>query len=116
MEVAEFLDYPKDKIALILNRADSKHGLKAENIEHTIGHPIAATLCSSGAALTLSVNRGTPLVIDAPDNPFSKDIQNLARKIVNGTLGQKEVASAKKDSAKGGIFGGLFNRFSSKKA
>lgn len=116
LEVAEFLEYPKDKIALILNRADSKHGLKAENIENTIGHPIAATLCSSGAALTLSVNRGTPLVIDAPDNPFSKDIQNLARKIVNGTLGQKEVVSAKKDGAKGGIFGGLFNRFSSKKA
>ncbi len=111
LEVTEILEYPKDKIVLLLNRADSKHGLKAENLESTIGHHFAATLCSSGAALTLSVNRGTPLVIDAPDNPFSKDIESLARKIVNGTLG-KSPEAAKKNGAKAagkGLFGGIFS-------
>lgn len=116
LEVTEILEYPKEKIALVLNRADSKHGLKAENIESTIGHPIAATICSSGAAVTLSVNRGTPLVIDAPDNPFSKDIETLARKIVNGTLGKKEEALAGKNGKGGGkpankgVLGGLFGK------
>ncbi len=116
LEVAEILEYPKEKIALILNRADSKHGLRAENIESTIGHPIASTICSSGAAVALSVNRGTPLVIDAPDNPFSKDIETLARKIVNGSLGKKEEALVGKNGkaipAKGASKGvmGLFGR------
>ena len=112
LEVTEILDYPKEKIALVLNRADSKHGLKAENIESTIGHPIAATLCSSGAALTLSINRGTPLVIDAPDNDFSKDINALARKIVDGKLGKKEEVAGKKNGNKPagkGLFGGMFS-------
>ena len=114
LEVTEILDYPKEKIALILNRADSKHGLKAENIEGTIGHPIAGTLCSSGAALTLSINRGTPLVIDAPDNDFSKDINTLAHKIIDGKLGKKEeIGAGKKNgakpaAAKSGLFGGIF--------
>ncbi len=114
LEVSEILEYPKDKIALLLNRADSKHGLRAENIEATIGHPIAATICSSGPAVTLSINRGTPLVIDAPDNPFSKDIEALARRIANGSLGKKEELAGKNGKAsagtasKGGLLGGLF--------
>jgi pilus assembly protein CpaE len=86
LEVADLLEYPRDKIALLLNRADSKHGLRADNIEQIIRHPIAASLVSSGAAVTLSINQGTPLIIDVPDNPFSRDIANLAREIVEGTL------------------------------
>lgn len=114
LEVTEILEYPKDKIALVLNRADSKHGLRAENIEATIGHQIAATVSSGGPAVTLSINRGTPLVIDAPDNPFSKDIDALAHKIVDGDIGKKEAeAGAKKNGkvkAKRGGFFGLFAR------
>jgi pilus assembly protein CpaE len=120
LEVAELLEYPRDKIILILNRADSKHGLRAENIEATIGHPIAATIVSSGAAVTLSINRGTPLVMDAPDNPFSKDIEALARRIIGGTLNQKESGKKGKEAAGVGgehgkgagksLFGGIFKK------
>jgi pilus assembly protein CpaE len=121
LEVAELLEYPRDKIVLVLNRADSKHGLRAENIEATIGHPIAASIVSSGAAVTLSINRGTPLVMDAPDNPFSKDIENLARRIISGTLNQKAGAGkgkeadavgagAKPGGKPGGLLGGLFKK------
>jgi pilus assembly protein CpaE len=109
LEVTEILDYPREKIVLVLNKADAKHGLKAENIEATIGHPITATIVSSTAAVTLSINRGTPIVIDAPDNPFSKDIESLARKLIAGSLGKKEdpnAAKAKQPSK--GLLGGLF--------
>ncbi len=109
LEVTEILEYSRDKIALVLNRADSKHGLRAENIESTIGHPIAASVCSSGAAVTLSVNRGTPLIMEAPDNPFSKDIMALGHKVVDGTLGQKDALASGKKKGSGGFFG-LFKR------
>ncbi len=122
LEVADLLEYPKDKIVLLLNRADSKHGLKAENIENTIGHPIAATIVSSGAAVTLSINRGTPLVMDAPDNEFSKDIRSLAQRIISGSINQKEGAKKGKEAEavgagakvagakSGGLLGGLFRK------
>ncbi len=105
LEVADLLEYPKEKIVLLLNRADSKHGLRAENIESTIGHPIGVTVVSSGAAVTLSINRGTPLYLDAPENPFSKDIEALARRIMAGTLGQKEGSKKEKEAAamRGGL-------------
>lgn len=118
LEVTEILEYPKDKIALVLNRADSKHGLRAENIETTIGHKISATISSGGPAVTLSINRGTPLVIDAPDNPFSKDIQILAHKIVDGAIGKKEEAvngSRKNGKVKAKKSGGLFGLFARRK-
>lgn len=117
LEVTEILEYPKDKIALVLNRADSKHGLRAENIETTIGHPISASIASGGPAVTLSINRGTPLVIDSPDNPFSKDIEALAHKIVNGALSKTggDPAAAKKNGKVKAKRGGLFGLFARKK-
>lgn len=129
LEVADLLEYSRDKIALILNRADSKHGLQAENIEKIIRHPISAQLVSSGSAVTLSVNRGTPIVTDAPDNPFSRDIVTLARQIITGTLitnDKSVVASANGKSPVGAATGktdkapaksgGFFRFFGTKKA
>jgi pilus assembly protein CpaE len=130
LEVADLLEYPRDKIALLLNRADSKHGLRADNIEQIIRHPIAASLVSSGAAVTLSINQGTPLIIDVPDNPFSRDIANLAREIVEGTLvtdkkaasGTAKVPVGAGAGGKNGNApakaksGGLFGLFKAKKA
>jgi pilus assembly protein CpaE len=129
LEVADLLEYSRDKIALILNRADSKHGLQAENIEKIIRHPISAQLVSSGSAVTLSVNRGTPIITDAPDNPFSRDIANLARQIISGTLvtNDKSVvtsangkspagAAAGKNDKAPAKSGGLFRFFGTKKA
>ena len=116
LEVTEILEYPKDKIALILNRADSKHGLRAENIESTIGHKIAASISGGGPAVTLSINRGTPLVVDSPDNPFSKDIETLAHKIVDGVLSKKgEAAGARKNGKVKAKRGGLFGLFARRK-
>jgi pilus assembly protein CpaE len=111
LEVAEILEYPRDKIILLLNRADSKHGLKVENIEGAIQHPIAASIVSSGAAVTLSINRGTPIVLDQPDNPFSKGIEAIAGRVLSDTLNQKEGAMSKNGKGKaksGGFLAGLF--------
>jgi pilus assembly protein CpaE len=115
LEVAEILEYPRDKIVLILNRVDSKHGLKIESIESTIQHPIAASIPSSGIPVTLSINQGTPLYMDDPNNPFSKGIDALARRILDDSLNLREdKAGAGKNGhgkeAKKGLFGGMFSR------
>lgn len=115
LEVAEILEYPREKIVLILNRVDAKHGLKIESIESTIQHPIAASIPSSGIPVTLSINQGTPLYMDDPNNPFSKGIDALARRILDDSLNMREdkAAAAKNGhgkEAKKGLFGGIFSR------
>ncbi|MEI7554416.1 response regulator [Candidatus Chlorohelix sp.] len=114
LEVAEILEYSRDKIVLVLNRVDSKHGLKIESIESTIQHPVAATIPSSGITVTLSINQGTPLVLDDPNNPFSKGIEAIAHRVIDQTLNVR----ADKAAAKNGAIApkrGLFGLFSGKK-
>ena len=103
LEVAELLEYSTDKIALVVNRADSKQGIRVENIESSIRHPVAASIISSGVDVTLSINQGVPLVISKPDNPFSKDIFTMAKRIMDGSITVPErtlQANAKDKNAK----------------
>jgi pilus assembly protein CpaE len=66
---------------LVLNRADSKVGLKFDEVVAAINAPIDVTLPSS-RAVPLSYNEGRPLVISHPRHPFSRGIRSLAERIV----------------------------------
>lgn len=79
LDICEKLGYPPDKVQLIVNRADSKLGIRTESVEDTLRKKIAANICSDGRAVTTSVNQGVPLVISGRDTQFSKDIIALAR-------------------------------------
>lgn len=70
LETLELLNYPKDKIRLILNRADSKVGLDAGEVEKTLRAPISALIPSS-RAVPAATNRGVPIVTDQPHHPVS---------------------------------------------
>lgn len=70
LETLELLNYPRDKIRLILNRADSKVGLDAGEVEKTLRAPISALIPSS-RAVPAATNRGVPIVTDQPHHPVS---------------------------------------------
>ncbi len=70
LETLELLNYPKDKIRLILNRADSKVGLDAGEVEKTLRAPVSALIPSS-RAVPAATNRGVPIVTDQPHHPVS---------------------------------------------
>jgi pilus assembly protein CpaE len=70
LETLELLNYPKEKIRLILNRADSKVGLDASEVEKTLRAPISALIPSS-RAVPAATNRGVPIVTDQPSHPVS---------------------------------------------
>jgi pilus assembly protein CpaE len=110
LEVAEILEYSRDKIVLLLNKVDQKHGLRVESIESTIQHPVAASIPSSGVSVTLSINQGTPLVMDDPNNPFSKSIEAIAKRLIDQTLNLREDKvgagrNGKAEHKRGGLFG-----------
>lgn len=66
---------------LVLNRADSKVGLKTDEVANALSVPIDISLPSS-RAVPLSYNEGRPLVISHPRHPFSRGIRDLAARLV----------------------------------
>jgi pilus assembly protein CpaE len=83
LEVAELLDYPSEKIFLILNKADNRLGIRVENVENNIKHKIGLQIGNAAHEVTLSINQGVPMVISNREHRVSKDIFALARELAN---------------------------------
>jgi pilus assembly protein CpaE len=79
LEVVDKLNYPAEKVNLVLNRAGSAGGIKVEAVEETLRHKILVGLSNDGVAMLMAINQGVPLVISAREHPFSRDIYRLAR-------------------------------------
>src|SRR5207247_486577 len=90
MEIAEKLGYANEKVQLVANRNDSSGGIKASDVEASLGRKIPHTIVSDGRTLVLAVNRGVPFVISHRDSQVSKDIFTLAAKLA----GEPEPAAA----------------------
>ncbi len=63
LEIAKDLDYPEDKVVLVLNRADPQIGITAEAIQRHIKHPVSASIRDNGRIPLAAINRGVPLII-----------------------------------------------------
>jgi pilus assembly protein CpaE len=79
LDTFDLLDYPRERRVVVLNRADSKVGLTVADVERAIKVPVAAFLPSS-RDVPLSINRGSPIVLDQPNHPVSTAIRELAGK------------------------------------
>jgi len=77
METLSMLDYPRDRWRIVLNRSDAKVGLDLEDVQKAINAPIALEIPSS-RAVPASINRGVPIVLDAPAHPVSAAIRRMA--------------------------------------
>lgn len=82
-ELAGPLGYPEDKLMLVLNKADSRLGIRAESIEGQIRHKVTAQIGNAPYEMTLALNQGVPLVIDRRNHPVAKDITALAALTAN---------------------------------
>lgn len=76
LQLLEQLKFPPGKIILILNRADTKVGITIDEIKKTIGRNIDVTI-PSNRVVPISVNKGVPVIIDAPRSSVSKSIHKL---------------------------------------
>src|SRR2546425_10839130 len=91
MEIAEKLGYGDEKLQLVANRNDSSGGIKASDVEASLGRKIPHTIVSDGRTLVLAVNRGVPFVISHRESQVAKDIFTLAQRL---TAGAPEAAAA----------------------
>jgi pilus assembly protein CpaE len=77
LEMMALLNYPRERCSLVLNRADAKVGITADEASTTLAMPIACSIPSS-RDVPASINRGEPIVVSEPRHSVSGAIQSLA--------------------------------------
>jgi pilus assembly protein CpaE len=85
LETLELLNYPKDRLRIVINRADSKVGLSMNEVEKTLRTSISSQIPSS-RDVPASINRGVPIVLDDPKHPVSQAIRTFADRSIVGTV------------------------------
>jgi pilus assembly protein CpaE len=83
LELAEQLGY-REKVSLVLNRADSALGIRVADVESSIGRRVDHTVVSDGRSVVYALNRGVPFVITNKQAQVSQDIIRLARSVAGG--------------------------------
>jgi pilus assembly protein CpaE len=77
LDTLDLLGSPKEARVVVLNRADAKVGLRAQDVVTAIMQDIAVEVPNS-TAVPASVNRGVPIVLDEPKHPVSVALRLLA--------------------------------------
>lgn len=93
LETLELLNYPHERLRVVLNRADSKVGLAVSEVQKSLNAPIASQIPSS-RAVPASINRGVPIVLDEPNHPVSTAIRQFAEREVASLAGSRPGVSA----------------------
>ncbi len=93
LDTLDMLGNPRDSRVIVLNRADAKVGLRAEDVVSAIKQPIAVSIPNS-TNVPASINRGVAIVLDEPKHPVSVAIRELGdvqiRQRFNGHIDQPE--------------------------
>jgi pilus assembly protein CpaE len=76
LSMASEIPFIREKVKVILNRADLDGGLSVEEVERAIGYPVVWEMPEDKTAVTAS-RQGTPLVELKPDAGLSKSLLDL---------------------------------------
>lgn len=77
LQTLDLLGVGREKIRLVLNRADSEVGLRVQDVEKTLGTKVDVSI-PSGREVPLSINRGVPLVTEVEYSPVVAALSKLA--------------------------------------
>ena len=81
LEVADLLEYPHEKVMLVLNKASNRPGIKADDVEKNIQRKISMQIGDATQDMIFSINQGVPLMIGKPTHQVARDIGALAREV-----------------------------------
>lgn len=82
VEVADRLGYGDDKLRFVLNRADSGHGIRLEDVERSLGRKVESMVVSDGRAALHALNHGIPFVAGNKRAAMTQDVVKLTRAIL----------------------------------
>jgi len=84
LETLHLLNIGNDQLKLVLNRAQPKVGVTAEEVSASLGMSICANIASS-SDVPAAINRGEVIVVCEPKHPASRGIAMLADVCVSAT-------------------------------
>ena len=80
LQTLELLSFPKQRIRIVLNRANSKVGMKPNEVEGALGMKVRFEI-PSDRAVPVAVNRGKPVVLDEEGADVSRAIRHMAQNL-----------------------------------
>ncbi len=99
IQIADALEYPADKLLLVLNRVDGVGGIQPSDVEESLRQRIPIKIVSDARLATYALNRGIPFVVSNAESPLAKGIFTLAELVArvqcNHVLGTSEAVEAK---------------------
>jgi pilus assembly protein CpaE len=82
LQTLELLSFPASRIRFVLNRANSKVGMKKKEVEGALDVKIGFEV-PSDRAVPLGVNRGAPPVIGDPSSDFARAMRGVAKSLLS---------------------------------
>jgi pilus assembly protein CpaE len=92
LQTLDLLSFPPDRVKLVLNRANSKVGMKPKEVESALERKIGFEI-PSDRIVPLAVNRGNPAVLAEPKSEFSKAVRSMAKELVANQAAAKQKKS-----------------------
>ena len=89
LEVATTLNYPMDKIALVVNGVDRRMGIRADQIEQALV-PVTSQIPLDKQVVLAAVNHGVPFVLRDPSRPVSQGVLQLAEHVQSALTQERE--------------------------
>lgn len=71
LDVFRNLEYPEQKVELVVNRYEKSGDLRIKDMEDVLGHRIGRSIPNDYAAVAASVNQGVAIAQSAPGSPVS---------------------------------------------
>ncbi len=93
LETLDLMGYEQERVALVLNRADSRVGISDDDVERIVGRKPEVRV-PSDVQITRSVNDGRPIVLARPKSEAAQSFQRLADVFVARAVGAEPSAEA----------------------
>jgi pilus assembly protein CpaE len=82
LQTLELLSFPTKKVRIVLNRANTKVGMKEREVENALEMKVAFKV-PSDRSVPLAVNRGNPVVLAEAGADFSKGLRDVAKVVAS---------------------------------
>lgn len=81
-EITDALNYPPNKIMLVVNKIDRRTGITAQMIEDNIKHPVVGQIPLDEVTVLNSINRGVPFMVDGRAKPVAQAVMLLVDRLL----------------------------------
>jgi pilus assembly protein CpaE len=99
LETLDLMSYDRNRVKVVLNRADSRVGITADDVEKVLGRR-PDMMVPSDREIPRALNSGSPIVIAKPDSDASKAFTRLAKVFERAAAEAKPAMPAKRGAVR----------------